>query len=66
MPMQTNVTTLGPLVLPVSEQLLFIANLVLRKVFKRKVCAHEECYSTCVSTCTPHVLRICWTLLLVV
>lgn len=35
--LKVNVTTLGPLVLPVSEQLLFLVNLVLRKVLKRKV-----------------------------
>lgn len=35
--LKVNVTTLGPLVLPMSEQLLFFVNLVLRKVFKRKI-----------------------------
>ncbi|KAF8716139.1 hypothetical protein HU200_026413 [Digitaria exilis] len=35
--LKTNITTLGPLVLPMSEQLLFFATLVARKVFKRKV-----------------------------
>lgn len=30
--LKTNITTLGPLVLPVSEQLLFFANLITRKV----------------------------------
>ncbi|PIN16608.1 Very-long-chain 3-oxoacyl-CoA synthase [Handroanthus impetiginosus] len=35
--LQANITTLGPLVLPMSEQLLFLATLVLRKVFKMKV-----------------------------
>lgn len=34
--LKVNVTTLGPLVLPISEQLLFIANLVMRKVFRKK------------------------------
>lgn len=29
---QANITTLGPLVLPISEQLLFFVNLVARKV----------------------------------
>eukprot|EP00955_Chlamydomonas_euryale_P109463 365937-Chlamydomonas_euryale.AAC.4 len=33
---QVNVTTLGPMVLPLSEQLIFIANLVMRKV--RRAC----------------------------
>ncbi|XP_006654826.2 3-ketoacyl-CoA synthase 11-like [Oryza brachyantha] len=35
--LKTNITTLGPLVLPMSEQLLFFATLVSRKVLKRKV-----------------------------
>ena len=30
-------TTLGPLVLPISEQLIFGVNLLLRKVFRRKI-----------------------------
>lgn len=30
--LKVNITTLGPLVLPISEQLLFFANLVMRKV----------------------------------
>ncbi|KAG6538076.1 hypothetical protein ZIOFF_003179 [Zingiber officinale] len=34
--LRTNITTLGPLVLPMSEQLIFFASLVLRKVFKMK------------------------------
>lgn len=32
--LQANITTLGPLVLPFSEQLLFLLNLVHRKVAK--------------------------------
>lgn len=32
--LKTNITTLGPLVLPMSEQLLFFGTLVARKVFK--------------------------------
>ncbi|GAX78445.1 hypothetical protein CEUSTIGMA_g5886.t1 [Chlamydomonas eustigma] len=35
--LKVNVTTLGPLVLPISEQLIFICNLVLRKVFRKKL-----------------------------
>ncbi|KAI4337353.1 hypothetical protein L6164_015781 [Bauhinia variegata] len=35
--LKTNITILGPLVLPMSEQLLFFATLVARKVFKMKV-----------------------------
>ncbi|KAJ1420179.1 Thiolase-like [Sesbania bispinosa] len=35
--LKTNITTLGPLVLPKSEQLLFLATLVARKLFKMKV-----------------------------
>ncbi|KAM1087059.1 hypothetical protein ACFX2B_012484 [Malus domestica] len=34
--LKTNITTLGPIVLPMSEQLLFFATLVARKVFKMK------------------------------
>ncbi|KAI4316286.1 hypothetical protein L6164_024281 [Bauhinia variegata] len=35
--LKTNITTLGPLVLPMSEQLLFFATLVARKAFKMKM-----------------------------
>ncbi|GKV42066.1 hypothetical protein SLEP1_g49515 [Rubroshorea leprosula] len=35
--LKTNITTLGPLVLPMSEQLLFFATLVGKKLFKIKV-----------------------------
>ncbi|KAJ6796623.1 Uncharacterized protein M6B38_219440 [Iris pallida] len=35
--LKTNITTLGPLVLPVSEQLLFFATLVAKKLFNAKV-----------------------------
>ncbi|KAH7524716.1 hypothetical protein FEM48_Zijuj06G0149000 [Ziziphus jujuba var. spinosa] len=35
--LKTNITTLGPLVLPMSEQLLFLATLIGRKLFKMKV-----------------------------
>lgn len=35
--LKTNIITLGPLVLPVSEQLLFFATLVGRKVMKMKI-----------------------------
>ncbi|CAJ2628213.1 unnamed protein product [Trifolium pratense] len=35
--LKTNITTLGPLVLPMSEQLLFFATLVARKAFKMKI-----------------------------
>jgi len=34
--LKANITTLGPLVLPLSEQILFFANLVARKVFALK------------------------------
>ncbi|KAG6637611.1 3-ketoacyl-CoA synthase 20-like [Carya illinoinensis] len=34
--LKTNITSLGPLVLPMSEQILFLANLIGRKVFKMK------------------------------
>lgn len=35
--LQANITTLGPLVLPMSEQLLFLITLISRKLFKIKV-----------------------------
>ncbi|KAG9131984.1 hypothetical protein Leryth_017188 [Lithospermum erythrorhizon] len=35
--LKTNITTLGPLVLPMSEQLLFFVTLVARKVFNMKI-----------------------------
>ncbi|VFQ97651.1 unnamed protein product [Cuscuta campestris] len=35
--LKTNITTLGPLVLPMSEQLLFLATLVGRKILKVKI-----------------------------
>ncbi|KAF8014431.1 hypothetical protein BT93_H0300 [Corymbia citriodora subsp. variegata] len=35
--LKTNITNLGPLVLPMSEQLLFFVTLVARKVFKMKI-----------------------------
>ncbi|KAM7274468.1 hypothetical protein ACFE04_016334 [Oxalis oulophora] len=35
--LKTNITTLGPLVLPISEQLLFFATLVGKKLFKMKI-----------------------------
>ena len=35
--LKTNITTLGPLVLPLSEQILFFVNLVGRKIFKMKI-----------------------------
>ncbi|KAK9182707.1 hypothetical protein WN944_025853 [Citrus x changshan-huyou] len=35
--LKTNITTLGPIVLPMSEQLLFFATLVAKKVFKMKI-----------------------------
>ena len=35
--LKTNITTLGPLVIPMPEQLLFTATLVGRKIFKMKI-----------------------------
>eukprot|EP00257_Ricinus_communis_P015512 XP_015573443.1 3-ketoacyl-CoA synthase 11 [Ricinus communis] len=35
--LKANITTLGPLVLPVSEQLLFFATLVAKRIFKMKI-----------------------------
>ncbi|KAK3012621.1 LOW QUALITY PROTEIN: hypothetical protein RJ639_009891, partial [Escallonia herrerae] len=38
--LRTNITTLGPLVLPMSEQIIFFATLVARKVLKAKIKAY--------------------------
>uniref|UniRef100_A0A0E0M7P4 very-long-chain 3-oxoacyl-CoA synthase n=1 Tax=Oryza punctata TaxID=4537 RepID=A0A0E0M7P4_ORYPU len=38
--LKTNITTLGPLVLPISEQLRFLATVVLKKVFRADVKAY--------------------------
>jgi 3-ketoacyl-CoA synthase len=38
--LKTNITTLGPLVLPMSEQLRFLATVVLKKVFRAEVKAY--------------------------
>ncbi|MED6179678.1 Protein Nef [Stylosanthes scabra] len=38
--LKTNITTLGPLVLPISEQLLFLVTLVAKKMFNAKVKAY--------------------------
>jgi 3-ketoacyl-CoA synthase len=38
--LRTNITTLGPLVLPMSEQLRFLATVVLTRVFRAKVRAY--------------------------
>lgn len=38
--LKTNITTLGPLVLPMSEQLRFLATVVLNKVFRANVKAY--------------------------
>ncbi|KAK7843035.1 3-ketoacyl-coa synthase 11 [Quercus suber] len=35
--LKNNITTLGPLVLPLSEQIRFFVNLVGRKIFKMKI-----------------------------
>lgn len=35
--LKTNITTLGPLVLPISEQLLFFSTLVLKKLYNGKI-----------------------------
>uniref|UniRef100_A0A7N0SW55 FAE domain-containing protein n=1 Tax=Kalanchoe fedtschenkoi TaxID=63787 RepID=A0A7N0SW55_KALFE len=40
--LKTNITTLGPLVLPTSEQLLYFATLVGRKLLKMKVKPYHE------------------------
>lgn len=38
--LKTNIMTLGPLVLPISEQLLFLGTLILKKIFKMKIKAY--------------------------
>ncbi|KAL6974312.1 very-long-chain 3-oxoacyl-CoA synthase [Sarracenia purpurea var. burkii] len=35
--LKTNITKLGPLVLPMSEQLVFFASLICKKLFKIKI-----------------------------
>ncbi|XP_052187714.1 3-ketoacyl-CoA synthase 6-like [Diospyros lotus] len=35
--LKSNITTVGPLVLPTLEQLLFLATLIARKIFKKKI-----------------------------
>nr|GMD81707.1 3-ketoacyl-CoA synthase 20-like [Ipomoea batatas] len=43
--LKTNITTLGPLVLPMSEQLLFFLTIVTRKVFKMKKVKNYSLYN---------------------
>lgn len=38
--LKTNITSLGPLVLPMSEQVLFLATIIMRKIFKMNVKAY--------------------------
>ncbi|CAM8973062.1 unnamed protein product [Rhodiola kirilowii] len=38
--LKTNITTLGPLVLPISEQILFLSRLIMKKLFKKNVKPH--------------------------
>ena len=46
--LKANITTLGPLVLPLSEQILFFLNLIARKVSHRSCTAlHTDCYILC-------------------
>ncbi|KAF3775488.1 3-ketoacyl-CoA synthase 1 [Nymphaea thermarum] len=40
--LKTNITTLGPMVLPFSEQLLFLFTLIAKKVFQMKVKPYTE------------------------
>lgn len=44
--LKANITTLGPLVLPISEQLLFFVNLVMRKACPICACVipHRTCF----------------------
>ncbi|KAK6792923.1 hypothetical protein RDI58_012004 [Solanum bulbocastanum] len=35
--LKTNITTLGPLVLPISEQLLFFGSLIIKKIFNKHI-----------------------------
>lgn len=48
--LKANITTLGPLVLPISEQLLFFANLVARKVCRLLSCAVADLPGWCPHT----------------
>jgi hypothetical protein len=40
--LKTNITTLGPLVLPFSEQVMFFVTLVRKKILKAKVNADKH------------------------
>jgi 3-ketoacyl-CoA synthase len=60
--LETNITTLGLLVLPFSEQLLFLATLVAKKLFKAKVKPYIPDFKLAFehSASTPAAGR-CWT-----
>ena len=45
--LKANITTLGPLVLPISEQLLFFMNLIGRKVRSCRPAAQHFMFSCC-------------------
>ena len=53
--LKANITTLGPLVLPISEQLIFFGNLVARKV------GFVACQATLLcNPCTRLISNLCW------
>ena len=45
--LKANITTLGPLVLPISEQLIFFGNLVARKVCTACDTVGSACFTAC-------------------
>lgn len=51
--LKTNITTLGPLVLPFSEQLLFFATLLYRHLFGKRAAGETETSSTSVKPYIP-------------
>ena len=55
--LKANITTLAPLVLPVSEQLLFFMNLVARKV--RIIVPHSYYTSRASATCNVQSAVAC-------
>lgn len=54
--LKTNITTLGPLVLPMSEQFLFLTTLMAKKIFKRK----SSCILQIFQACLRAILHSCW------
>ena len=58
--LKANITTLAPLVLPLSEQALFLANLIGRKVWTRAALCHSPCKPALSLTPKTDVLACLW------